>query len=249
MADMSNPVISHAVSFLTGLVPLVVYLLTSQRKKLGYAINMNFEIVTVNKAEMVDRITILVDGKQTKEVRSTEITLRNIGVKDIQDQAIQIVFSPPAEIINSQFAYSPPGFIPEIKLNPKNMIELVVPLMNPGDRITIQCLTANNPSGACQVLAKGPNLITKRFNQELFVSPITNGIVTSISILIWLLSAGWFALRVLENPTGQPVWAQVFGGVLMLLLTATLSRILYEAIIRAVNRVCEFARKKANNES
>lgn len=248
MADLSNPVVSHAVSFLTGLVPLAVYLLTSQRKKLGYAITRNFEIVTVNKAEMVDRITILVDGKQTKEVRSTEITLCNIGAKDIQDQAIQIVFSLPAEIINSQFAYNPPGFVPEIKLNPKNMIELVVPLMNPGDRITVQCLTANNPSGACQILAKGPNLITKRFNPELFVSPITNGIVASICFLIWFLSEGGFVLRVLENPTGQPVWAQIFGGVVMLLLTAVISRILYEAIIRAVNRACESARKKANNE-
>lgn len=247
MPDMSNPVVSHVLIFLTGLVPLFVYLLANQRKKLGYAITRNFEIITVNKPEMADRITIFVDGKQTKALRSTEIILQNVGAKDIQDQAVQIIFSPPAEIINSQTAYDPPGFAPKFNLIPKNQIELVIPLMNPGDRITIHCLTANNSSGNCQVLAKGLNLTAGRFKPELFVSPTINGLVASFYVLVYVLCMIWLILRVIENPTGQPLWSQILTILFVLPISAGFAMALYEGTIRMIKSSIASFRKRSKS--
>lgn len=93
-----NPV--PCAHFSDRLFPLLVYLLANQRKKLGYAIIKKTEIVTLKKPEMAPSITILVNGKQAKDLRSTEILLQNVGAKDIQEQAVQIWFEPPAEIIS-----------------------------------------------------------------------------------------------------------------------------------------------------
>ena len=46
------------------------------------------EIVTLNKPELAPSITILVNGKQAKDLHSTEILLQNVGAKDIQGQAV-----------------------------------------------------------------------------------------------------------------------------------------------------------------
>lgn len=243
--DLSNPLVSHVLIFLTGLVPLIVYLLANQRKKLGYAITRNFEIVTVNKPEMADRITILVDGTPTKELRSTEIILQNIGTKDIQDQAVEIIFSRPAKIINSQAGYDPPGGILKMNIVPENLIDLVIPLMNPGDQIKIHCLTAANHLGACKIIAKGPSFILKRFNPELFQSPMVNGIMALLCILIWAWASVWSAFRVMENPTGQPLWGQALGLILMVVLLAGLGIALYEAGIRTYKRLAESSRLRA----
>jgi hypothetical protein len=176
MLDIANPILSHVLTFLTGIIPLLIYLLANQRKKLGYA-TRSFEIVTVNKPIMAHTITVLVDGKEAKQLRSTEVLLQNVGTKDIQEQTVQIWIEPPAEVINFHAAYDPPGFPPEFSPFHKHVIGMTFSLLNPGDRVTVHCLTANDPAGTVTITAKGPNFILKRFYPDLFVSPMVNGIV------------------------------------------------------------------------
>lgn len=104
-------------------------------------------------------------------------------------------------------------------------------LLNPGDRITIHCLTANDPKGSCKITARGPNFTLKRFNPELFVSPLVNGIVASLWILILAWTWVWVLLRVLENPKGITFWDQVWTLTLTLSLLAAFAWVLYASTI------------------
>ena len=118
-------------------------------------------------------------------------------------------------------------------------------LLNPGDRITIHCLTANDTAGTCKVTARGPNFILKRFNPELFATPLVNGIAAVLWIMILVWACVWLLLRTIENPTGQAFWEQILSLTIVVSLAVVFAKLLYESTIRAYKRLAEWSRMDA----
>lgn len=175
---------THAIAVLTGLIPFAVYLLTSQKKILGYSVLTNAPIITINQADMVGRIVVSLDGKPVTGLRSVQIFLQNIGTKDIENQDVHLSFPVPVEIIGSQYQYDPPASSPHLEIIGKNQHSLTLGLMNPGDKVLVSFLTINNETGRYSVIAKGPNMKVKKFEPKLFVSPVINRTVTTACVLL-----------------------------------------------------------------
>lgn len=193
--NFTDPLVTHAVALLTGIIPLVIYLLASQKKILGYSVLTNAPIITINQADIAGRIVISLDGKSVSGLRSIQILLQNIGTKDIEDQDVYLNFPAPAEIIDSQYEFDPPIIVesPHLVAVDKNRLRLKLELMNPGDKVTVSLLTINNEMGRYSLTAKGPNTKVKKFDHKLFISPVINRSVTAVCVLLFIaLSLAYF---------------------------------------------------------
>lgn len=244
MPDLSNDPAGYAISFLTGLVPFFIYLLANQRKKLGYAITRNFEIVTLNDQSMAGQISILVSGKEKKGVRSTQIVFQNIGIKDIENQDVDISFPHDVEIMNWSLAFDPPADTPGFKLQ-KSSLRITIGLMNPGDKLIFNFLTGNNLTGSCRIHARAPGFVCKRFDPAQFVSPVINWIVNGAVLLSWCWITVGYIIWQMEKTPERPLWARILFTTFLAIMSAFIAVVFRDWAFRAIRLSKEVMNKVA----
>ena len=81
--------LAYAGAILTGLIPpLIMYLIGSQKKVLGYAITKNEPMINLRHPDLDGRLSMTLDGKNLSGSQVMGLTIQNLGMKDIEEQCV-----------------------------------------------------------------------------------------------------------------------------------------------------------------
>jgi hypothetical protein len=228
--------LAYGGAVLTGLVPpLIMYLIGSQKKVLGYALIRNEPVINIRHAEIERRLIVTLDGKALNGCRVMELAIQNLGMKDIESQTVHLTFPPGVTVLHAHCSSSTMAVGPKIETMQADSYGVTIPLMNPDDKLVVRLLMTGNEEGTILVTAKGPNLKFRSFNPDLFISPAVNRalLVLSGGIFTWIM---WACLGS-ERFMGRPFWDKTITAILVALFLAAPSALLaYQGMIPLVKR-------------
>ena len=183
--------LAYAGAILTGLVPpLIMYLIGSQKKVLGYAITTNEPLVNLRHPDLAGRLSVTLDGKNLNGGQVMRLAIQNLGMKDIEEQSVHLTFPAGVTVLHGHCFSSTLAVGPKIEALQLDSHEVRIPLMNPGDKISIHLLMTGNEAGRILVTAKGPSLKFKPFDPTTFISPAINRglLVMSGATFAWIVA-------------------------------------------------------------
>jgi hypothetical protein len=231
--------LAYAGAILTGLVPpLVMYLIGSQKKVLGYAITTNEPAITLRHPDLDGRLSLTLDGKTLNGGQIMGLVIQNLGMKDIEDQPVHLTFPAGVTVLHAHCFSSTLAIGPKVESLRQDSHEVRIPLMNPGDKVSIGLLTTGNEAGRILVTAKGPSLKFKRFDPNTFISPAVNRglLVMSGVIFAWIV---WACVGT-DRFMARPFWDKTITMVLISLFLALPSAILaYQGTIPLLKRALQ----------
>ena len=238
--------LAYAGAILTGLVPpLIMYLIGSQKKVLGFAIITNEPAVTLSHPDLDRRLTVTLDGKPLCGCQVMGLVIQNLGMKDIEEQSVHLTFPAGVAVLHAHCFSSTLAVGPKIEALQQDSHEVRIPLMNPGDKVSVHLLMTGNEAGRILVTAKGPSLKFKRFDPSTFISPAVNRglLVMSGAIFAWIV---WACVGTDRFMT-RPFWDKTITTVLISLFLAFPSAILaYQGTIPLFKRAIKW---KAGNKA
>lgn len=236
--------LAYGGAILTGLVPpLIMYLIGSQKKVLGYAITKNEPVINLRHPELDGRLSMTLDGKNLDGCRIMVLAIQNLGMKDIEGQSVHLTFPAGVTVLHTHCSSSTLAVGPKIDALQADSYEVRIPLMNPGDKLMVRLLMTGNETGRLLVTAKGPSLKFKRFDPTTFISPAVNRglLVMSGAIFAWI----FWACAGTDRFMARPLWDKTITLVLIGLFLAVPSAILaYQGTIPLVKRALQW---KAEN--
>ncbi|MBD0315401.1 MAG: hypothetical protein ICV75_01805 [Nitrospiraceae bacterium] len=237
--------IAYAGAVLTGLVPpLVMYLIGAQKKVLGYAILKNEPLINLQHPDIDGRVAVSIDGKPVNRCRIMEVEILNMGMKDIESQPVHVTFPAGSTILHSHCWSRTLALGPKIEALEHDSYAVSIPLMNPGDKLVIRFLLANNDDGRVLIGAKGPGLRFKRFDPRTFVSPVVNRslLVMSTGVFVWIV---WACIGN-DRFMSRPVWDKTITVILVAAFLAVPSAILmYQGAIPLLKKALRWKRAHA----
>ena len=237
---------AYAGAILTGLVPpLIMYLIGSQKKVLGYAITTNEPAITLRHPDLDGRLSLTLDGKNLNGCQVMGLAIQNLGMKDIEEQSVHLTFPAGVTVLHAHCSSSTLAVGPKINVLQMDSQELRIPLMNPGDKLMVRLLMTGNETGRILVTAKGPSLKFKRFDPTTFISPAINrGLqVMSGAIFAWIV----WACAGTDRFMSRPFWDKTITLLLIGLFLALPSAILaYQGTIPLIKRALAW---KARNKT
>lgn len=232
--------LAYAGAILTGLVPpLIMYLIGSQKKVLGYAVTKNEPLLNIRHPDLDGRVSATLDGKSLDGCRVVALAIQNLGMKDIEDQSVHLTFPPGVAVLHAHCASSTLAVGPKIDMAQMDSYEVRIPLLNPGDKLLVRLLMTGNEAGRVLVTAKGPGLKFKRFDPTTFISPAVNRglLVMSGLIFAWI----FWACAGTDRFISRPFWDKTITLVLIGLLLAMPSAILaYQGTIPLLKRLLQW---------
>ena len=232
--------LTHGIAALTGLVPaLVMYLIGTQKKVLGYAVVKNEPMIKVRHPELNARLAVTLDGKVVSGGRFMELVIQNLGMKDIESQTVHLMFPPAVGILHAHCSSSTLAVAPKIEGLEDDSYRINVPLMNPGDKVTVNLFMINNEGGRILVAAKGPNLKFRSFDPATFISPVVNRSLLVVSAIIF----GWifWACTGTDRFMAKPFWEKTISSILIALFLALPASILaYQGIIPLLKKALQW---------
>ena len=237
---------AYAGAILTGLVPpLIMYLIGSQKKVLGYAIITNEPAITLRHPDLDGRLSLTLDGKTLRGSQVMELAIQNLGMKDIEEQSVHLTFPAGVTVLHAHCFSSTLAVGPKIEALQLDSHEVRIPLMNPGDKVLVRLLMMGNEAGRILVTAKGPSLKFKRFDPTTFLSPAINRglLVMSGGIFAWIV----WACAGTDRFMARPFWDKTITLALIGLFLALPSAILaYQGTIPLLKRAFRW---KARNKT
>ena len=232
--------LAYAGAILTGLVPpLIMYLIGSQKKVLGYAITKNEPVINLRHPDLDGRLSITLDGKNLNGCQVMGLTIQNLGMKDIEEQSVHLTFPAGVTVLHAHCSSSTLAIGPKIDLLQADSHEVRIPLMNPGDKLLVRLLMTGNEAGRILVTAKGPSLKFKRFDPTTFISPAINRglLVMSGAVFAWIV----WACAGTDRFMARPFWDKTITLILIGLFLAIPSAILaYQGTIPLLKRALEW---------
>ncbi|HET9963391.1 MAG TPA: hypothetical protein VFQ34_13705 [Nitrospiraceae bacterium] len=228
--------LAYGGAVLTGLVPpLIMYLIGSQKKVLGYAIVRNEPVLNIRHADIERRLIVTLDGKTLNGCRVMELAIQNLGMKDIESQTVHLTFPPGVTVLHAHCSSSTLAVGPKIDAIEADSYGVTIPLMNPDDKLVVRLLMTGNEEGTILVTAKGPNLKFRPFDPTTFISPAINRglLVLSGGIFTWIM---WACIGT-DRFMGRPFWDKTITMVLVGLFLAAPSALLaYQGMIPLLKR-------------
>ena len=241
--------LAYGGAVLTGLVPpLIMYLIGSQKKVMGYAITRNDSVINIGHPELEKRLSVSLDGKALDGCRVMELVLQNLGMKDIETQSVHLTFPPGVTILHANCLSSTLAVGPKIAVAEQDSHSVNIPLMNPGDKLMVRLLMTNNEGGRVLVAAKGPNLKFRRFDPKTFISPVVNRslLVGSAGVFTWIF---WACIGT-DRFMAKPFWEKTITVLLIALFLALPSAILaYQGMIPLLRRGLQWKVKRHTEQS
>lgn len=229
--------LAYGGAVLTGLVPpLIMYLIGSQKKVLGYVVLKNEPLVNVRHPELGERLAITLDGKALERGRLMELVIQNLGMKDIESQSVHLTFPAGVVIHHTDCFSSTLAISPKVEAVDHDSYSVTIPLMNPGDRLGIRLLMSNNDCGRILITAKGPSLRFRRFDPATFISPVVNRSLFVLSglICVWI----FWACTGTDRFMAKPFWEKTITTILIACFLALPSAFLaYQGSIPLLKRV------------
>ncbi|WP_447978956.1 hypothetical protein [Candidatus Nitrospira bockiana] len=236
--------LAYAGAVLTGLTPpLIMYLIGSQKKVLGYAIVKNDPVVTLRHPDIDKRLAVTLDGKPLSDGRVMEVVLQNLGMKDIEGQSVHLTFPPGAAIQHTHCASSTLAVGPKIEMLEQDCYSVSIPLMNPGDKLVVRLLMSHNDRGKVLVSAKGPSLRFRAFDPAMFISPAVNRGLLVISALVfaWI----FWACTGTDRFMAKPFWEKTITAILVAAFLAVPAAVLtYQGTLPLLKRVLKWKAKR-----
>lgn len=228
--------LAYTGAVLTGLVPpLVMYLIGSQKKVMGYAISRNEAVINIRHPEIEKRLSVTLDGKPLNGCRVLEVLLQNLGMKDIESQTVHMTLPAGANVLHAHCSSSTLAIGPKIESVEHDAYSVNIPLMNPGDNLMVRLLMTNNENGKVLIMAKGPSLKFRQFDPATFISPVVNRslLVISGGVFAWIC----WACTATDRFMAKPFWEKTITFVLIALLLALPSAVLaYQGIVPLIKR-------------
>lgn len=232
--------LAYGGAILTGLVPpLIMYLIGSQKKVLGYAITKKEPVINLRHPDLEGRLSMTLDGKNLDGCRVLSLTIQNLGMKDIEGQSVHLTFPPGVTVLHAHCSSSTLTVGPKIDALQVDSYEVRIPLMNPGDKLMVRLLMTGNETGRLLVTAKGPSLKFKQFDPATFISPAVNRglLVMSGAIFTWI----FWACAGTDRFMARPLWDKTITLALIGLFLAMPSAILaYQGTIPLVKRALQW---------
>lgn len=242
--------LAYTGAVLTGLVPpLIMYLIGSQKKVMGYAISKNETVINIRHPEIDKRLSVTLDGKPLNQCRVLEVVLQNLGMKDIESQAVHLTFPPGVTILHAHCSSSTLAIGPKIEAIEPDCYSVNIPLMNPGDKLLVRLLMTNNDHGRVLITAKGPSLKFRRFDPATFISPVMNRslLVLSTGVFAWI----FWACTGTDRFMAKPFWEKTITVMLIALFLALPSAVLaYQGIVPLLKKALQWkTRERAHLQS
>ncbi|MGC3975313.1 MAG: hypothetical protein QM771_13155 [Nitrospira sp.] len=232
--------LAYAGAILTGLVPpLIMYLIGSQKKVLGYAITKNEPVINLRHPDLDGRLSMTLDGQNLTGCQVIGLTIQNLGMKDIEEQCVHLTFPAGVRMLHAHCSSSTLAIGPTIDVLQADSHEVRIPLMNPGDKLLVRLLMTGNDAGRILVTAKGPSLKFKRFDPATFISPAVNRgiLVMSGAIFAWIV----WACAGTDRFMARPFWDKTITLILIGLFLAIPSAILaYQGTIPLLKRALQW---------
>jgi hypothetical protein len=234
--------LAYTGAVLTGLVPpLVMYLIGSQKKVMGYAISRNETVINIRHPDIEKRLSVALDGKPLNGCRVLEVVLQNLGMKDIESQTVHLTFPAGANVLHAHCSSSTLAVGPKIEAVEHDSYSVNIPLMNPGDNVMVHLLMTNNDNGRVLITAKGPGLKFRPFDPATFISPVANRslLVISAGVFAWIC----WACTATDRFMAKPFWDKTITFALIVLLLALPSAVLaYQGIVPLIKRALHWKR-------
>jgi len=238
--------LAYTGAVLTGLVPpLVMYLIGSQKKVMGYAITRNEAVIHLRHPDIEKRLSVTLDGKPLQGCRVLDVVLQNLGMKDIESQTVHLTFPAGANVLHAHCSSSTLAVGPKIEAVEHDSYSMNIPLMNPGNNVMVHLLLTNNDNGRVLITAKGPGLKFRQFDPATFISPVANRSLLVISAGVF----GWicWACTATDRFMARPFWDKTITFALIVLLLALPSAVLaYQGIVPLIKRALHWKRKAAS---
>ena len=232
--------LAYAGAILTGLIPpLIMYLIGSQKKVLGYAITKNEPMINLRHPDLDGRLSMTLDGKNLSGSQVMGLTIQNLGMKDIEEQCVHLTFPAGVTVLHAHCSSSTLAVGEKIDVVPAGSHEIRIPLMNPGDNLLVRLLMTVNDAGRILVTAKGPSLKFKRFDPTTFISPAVNRglLVISGAVFAWIV----WACAGTDRFMARPFWDKTITLILIGLFLAIPSAILaYQGTIPLLKRALQW---------
>lgn len=232
--------LAYAGAILTGLIPpLIMYLIGSQKKVLGYALTQNEPMINLRHPDLDGRLSMSLDGKNLSGCRIMRLVIQNLGMKDIEEQSVHLTFPAGVTVLHAHCSSSALAIGPKIEVRQADSHEVRIPLMNPGDKLMVRLLMTGNEAGRILVTAKGPSLKFKPFDPTTFISPAVNRglLVMSGAIFAWIV----WACAGTDRFMARPFWDKTITLALIGLFLAIPSAILaYQGTIPLLKRALQW---------
>lgn len=232
--------LAYAGAILTGLIPpLIMYLIGSQKKVLGYALTQNEPMINLRHPDLDGRLSMSLDGKNLNGCRIMGLVIQNLGMKDIEEQSVHLTFPAGVTVLHAHSSSSALAIGPKIEARQADSHEVRIPLMNPGDKLMVRLLMTGNEAGRILVTAKGPSLKFKPFDPTTFISPAVNRglLVMSGAIFAWIV----WACAGTDRFMARPFWDKTITLALIGLFLAIPSAILaYQGTIPLLKRALQW---------
>ena len=239
--------LAYTGAVLTGLVPpLVMYLIGSQKKVMGYAISRNETVIHFRHPDIEKRLSVALDGKPLNKSRILEVVLQNLGMKDIEMQTVHLTFPAGANVLHAHCSSSTLAVGPKIEAAEHDSYSVNIPLMNPGDSVMVHLLMTNNDQGRVLITAKGPGLKFRPFDPATFISPVANRslLVISAGVFAWIC----WACTATDRFMAKPFWEKTITVVLIALLLALPAAVLaYQGIVPLIKRALQWKRRAGSS--
>jgi hypothetical protein len=232
--------LAYTGAVLTGLVPpLIMYLIGSQKKVMGYAVSKNEPVMNIRHPDIDKRLSVTLDGKPLNDCRVLAIVLQNLGMKDIESQAVHLTFPSGVTVLHAHCSSSTLAIGPKIEAVEQDSYSVHIPLMNPGDQLSVRLLMTNHGCGKFLIAAKGPNLKFRLFDPATFISPVVNRslLILSAGICAWIL---WACIGT-DRFMAKPFWEKTITLILIAFFLALPSAVLaYQGIIPLIKRALQW---------
>ena len=238
---------AYAGAILTGLVPpLVMYLIGSQKKVLGYAIVANEPALSLRHPDLEGRLSLTLDGKNLCGGQVMGLAIQNLGMKDIEEQSVHLTVPAGVTVLHAHCFSSHIGGRTKNGGSPAGLARGPHSVMNPGDTLMVRLLMTGNEAGRILVTAKGPSLKFKRFDPTTFISPAVNRglLVLSGAIFAWIVWACVGTDRFLARPFWDKTITLVLIGLFLALPSAILA---YHGTIPLLKRALRWKTGKRTN--
>jgi hypothetical protein len=172
LAWYENPTIAAVLGGLAGAVISVIFSViiwrkTNKVKRLDCIIHDVSSLLSVSE-KIKDQLEVSYSGKLAESVYFISVEVVNSGTEAIMNQPVNIRLAEKSNIIDYSIKTIPPvgfGAISE-RNEGDNGLDILIELMNPGDRISFELVSIDNEDSSIDVYLKNANVNVREFSGQ-----------------------------------------------------------------------------------
>ena len=194
MAWYENPTIAAVLGGLAGtllsaLAAIYVWRRTHRIRRVDCVVTDVASLLTFSD-RIRDELRVTFAGSPANAVYLMSLDVVNTGTEAVRSQPINIRLAEGARIVDYSYKTEPPvgfGDIYEVKRD-GSALDLEVALLNPGDRVSIELVSIDNPDDTLDVYLKNANVQTRMYSRASAESTVFD--LMNDTHVMWLAVLG-----------------------------------------------------------